>query len=225
LRLHFTVRLPFLGAGRFQLAPNLVRGQFGKILQREYPDAYRRYFAPVQAEKSGPSGFRDLPRPFVLRLAELESARFVMGVNLFEMNNPPLDLFTEVLTRVACESLGGAVLEGVEGTDRLDISLLPGTQMVTRVRVHFLTPAELKGISEPGFDALFSRIRDRVSLLRSLYGEGPLEIDFRAMGERARAIAMTRCELRHESSERYSRTQRSTHPLSGFTGVRNTKET
>ena len=216
-------------------AANLVRGQFGKILLREYPAAYRRYFAPIsgagfslrpasaapsrELQGQSPSGFRDLPRPFVLRLAELESARFVIGVNLFEMHDPPLILFRDVLTRVACEGLGASGLERVDGTERQNISLGPGTRNVTRVRVHFTTPTELKGVSEPDFGALFSRIRDRVSLLRALYGDGPLEIDFRAMGERARAIAMTRCELHQESAERYSRTQRGTHPLGGFTGV------
>jgi len=39
------------------------------------------------------------------------------------------------------------------------------------------------------------------------------------MGARARAIRMTRCELRHESAERYSRTQKAAHPLGGFTGI------
>ena len=41
---------------------------------------------------------------------------------------------------------------------------------------------------------MFARIRDRISTLRTLYGSGPLEIDFKAMGERAAAIRMTHCE-------------------------------
>ena len=44
---------------------------------------------------------------------------------------------------------------------------------------------------------MFTRIRDRISTLRSLYGSGPLEIDFKAMGERAAAIRMTRCEIQN----------------------------
>jgi hypothetical protein len=211
LRLHFLAGQPF--HGHEGTVANLVRGQFGKILKRERPDAYSRYFAPAQTQ--GPSGFRDPPRPFVLRIADPMS----IGVNLFETRDPPIDLFRNVLTRVACESLGAKGLERVEGTERLDISLLPETSNVTQVRIHFKTPTELKGASEPGFATLFSRIRDRVSLLRSLYGEGPLEIDFREMGNRARAIAMTRCDLRHENAARYSRSQEASHPLSGFTGI------
>jgi hypothetical protein len=223
LRLHFT-------AGRnLQVAQgtaaNLVRGQFGKILLREYPDAYSRYFAPAQEAGSGPSGFRDPPRPFVLRVAELEGAhidagaQFVIGVNLFEMREPPLDLFRDVLARVASESLGAAALERVEGTGKLNLSLLPRAERILRVRVHFMTHTELKGVDRPDFGPLFSRIRDRVSGLRALYGAGPLDIDFRAMGERAASILMTLCDVHQENSQRFSRSQKTPHPLGGFVGV------
>jgi hypothetical protein len=206
-------------------AANLVRGQLGKILLREHPEAYQRYFAPNSSPGAGPSGFRNPPRPFVLRVAELDGARievgekFVIGVNLFEMRQPPVDLFTEVLTRLACESLGASKLDHIEGTARRELSLEAGLQKVTRVRVHFLTPAEFKGASAPDFATLFTRIRDRVSLLRALYGDGPLEIDFRAMGERAREIVTTRCELHQARNQRYSRSQNAAHPMGGFRGV------
>jgi hypothetical protein len=160
----------------------------------------------------------------VLRVAELEGARlntgapFVIGVNLFEMRQPPIDLFRDVLTRVACQSLGAPTLERLEGVARLHLSLLPCGN-ASRVRVHFRTATELKGVSRPDFGSLFSRIRDRVSGLRALYGEGPLEIDFRAMGDRAAKIAMTRCELRQERSQRHSQTQGASHPLGGFVGL------
>jgi len=222
------LRLYFKAGRSLQIAngtaANLIRGQFGKILLREHPDDYARYFAPAQAAGTGPSGLRDPPRPFVLRVAELEGARiepgaaFVIGVNLFEMRQPPIDLFRDVLTRVACESLGAATLDRVEGTARLDLSVLPSGN-TTQARVHFLTATELKGVTRPEFGSLFSRIRDRVSGLRALYGEGPLDIDFRAMGNRAAQIVMTRCDLRQERSQRYSRTQGAAHTLGGFVGV------
>jgi hypothetical protein len=222
LRLHFKAgRNVHVANGT---AANLVRGQFGKLLLREHPDDYRRYFAPAQAVGTGPSGFRDPPRPFVMRVAELEGARidagapFVIGVNLFEMRQPPIELFRDVLTRVACESLGAPTLERVEGTARLDLSLLPSGK-ASRVRVHFRTATELKGVSRPDFGSLFSRIRDRVSGLRALYGDGPLDIDFRGMGDRAARIVIARCDLRQENSQRYSRSQKTSHPLGGFLGV------
>jgi hypothetical protein len=222
LRLHFSAgRTLQLAAGT---AANLVRGQLGKILLREYPDHHRRYFAPAQAAGEGPSGFRDPPRPFVLRVAELEGASieagvpFVIGINLFEMRQPPIDLFRDVLTRVARESLGASVLERLEGTTKLDLSLLPSAT-VTQVRVHFLTATELKGVSRPDFGSLFSRIRDRLSGLRAFYGDGPLDIDFRALGDRAAKIVMTRCDLRQQHSQRHSRIRGTSHPLGGFLGV------
>ena len=58
-----------------------------------------------------------------------------------------------------------------------------------------------------------------MSALRGLYGEGPLPIDFRAMGKRAAAVRMTRCDLRHVQGERRSGRTGQVHPLGGFIGV------
>jgi hypothetical protein len=91
-----------------------------------------------------------------------------------------------------------------------------------RVRVRFLTPTELKsarhGDVRPEFHVLASRIRDRVSTLRSLYGEGPLAIDFRAFGERAAKVKMTRCEIRRMDATRRSGRTGQVHPIGGFVG-------
>ena len=85
-----------------------------------------------------------------------------------------------------------------------------------------MTPTELKagsGLAErPEFGILAGRIRDRLSTLRELYGEGPLPIDFRAFGERARRIVMTRCELIQIDRVRKSSRTGQTHPLGGFLG-------
>ena len=61
-------------------------------------------------------------------------------------------------------------------------------------RVTFVSPTELKNHETPQFAPLFKRIRDRISTLRSLYGQGPLDIDFQAIGQRAATVRMTRCE-------------------------------
>jgi hypothetical protein len=94
---------------------------------------------------------------------------------------------------------------------------------VRRLRVEFVTPTELKSgdrlVARPDFGVLFSRARDRVSTLRALYGAGPLQIDFRAMGERALDVRMTRCDLRQvEAARRSSRTGQ-VHGLGGFVGA------
>jgi hypothetical protein len=116
---------------------------------------------------------------------------------------------------------GRAELRSAEA-DQVSIDLAPLGTAPPRVRVEFLTPAELKHEGEivrrPQFDILFARIRDRVSTLRELYGPGPLEIDFAAMGARAAAVRMTACGLRHLGLERHSSRTGQTHPIGGFTG-------
>jgi len=107
----------------------------------------------------------------------------------------------------------------------MTLSLAPDPQCaerVERVRVRFLTPTELKSgqhlAEKPEFGVLAGRIRDRLSTLRELYGEGPLEIDFRGFGERAARVKMTRCEIaRVEVARRSSRTGQ-VHPIGGFVG-------
>jgi hypothetical protein len=66
-------------------------------------------------------------------------------------------------------------------------------------RVRFVTPTELKSgqqlAERPEFGVVAGLIRDRLSALRELYGEGPLEIDFSGFGERAARVGMTRCKI------------------------------
>ena len=91
-----------------------------------------------------------------------------------------------------------------------------------RLRLRFVTPTELKSAGQvddrPEFGILFARLRDRISTLRALYGAGPLEIDFRAMGARAAAIQMSQCHLTHKAAERLSSRTGQRHSLGGFVG-------
>jgi hypothetical protein len=192
------------------VSSNLLRGAFGKSLHGIDLAAYGRYFKPEAS--AGPSGLRDSPRPFVLRAAHLEGARlaagdeFEIGINLFEMHDPPLELFR----RVVCAMLPAELLQTDERL--VTLSLTEG-EAAARVRVEFLTPTEIKGAERPDFAVVFARIRDRVSTLRALYGAGPLGIDFKAMGERAEGVRMTRCEIQHVAGAGVR------YPLGGFTGV------
>lgn len=138
--------------------------------------------------------------------------KFHFDVNVFDMRDPALAYFVLTFAQLAREGIGprrgraqliaSYVLSdaGVVGDKVFDgetfllkdppapISVgLEGVPGGTRrVSVRFRTPTELKGSEEcdgrPEFGVLFARIRDRVSTLRSLYGAGPLEIDFRGMG-------------------------------------------
>jgi CRISPR-associated endoribonuclease Cas6 len=187
---------------------NGLRGAFGSALRKIDAEAYARYFCPRTEAGSAPSGLADPPRPFVFRLAGPLEA----GLNLFLTREPEVELFKQAVAKMG-------TLRSVAGTERLRLSLSAAARPVHRLRVHFLTPTELKGADRPDFGILMARIRDRVSTLRELYGEGPLEIDFKAFGERASRISMTRCELVPVSAERTSRSTGQRHSLGGFTGL------
>jgi len=225
---------------------NILRGAFGNSFRgivcppdcpgaRDCPKRkscdYARIFEPAHPG-SGPSGLRDQPRPFVFRAAYLEGRtirpgeRFWFDVNLFETRNPPLDPFALAFARLAKEGLGPqrgrAELVSVEQRP-ISIPLLPDSAQTQALRVAFLTPTELKTgdrlVARPEFQVLFSRARDRVSTLRAMYGAGPLEIDFRAMGERAAEIRMTRCDLRQVDAQRRSSRTGQVHGIGGFVGI------
>jgi len=225
---------------------NILRGAFGTVFRRiacgaDCPGVkmckirescgYARIFEPVAAGR-GPSGFRDQPRPFVFRAAYLDGRtiqrdeRFWFDVHLFETRDPPLDSFAEAFARLAKNGLGPergrADLVSAEQRS-VSIDLNSPVMEAAAVRIEFRTPTELKGgdqlVGRPEFDVLFARARDRVGTLRSMYGAGPLEIDFQAMGERAARIRMTRSELRQvEATRRSSRTGQ-LHGIGGFVGV------
>jgi len=195
---------------------NLLRGTLGARLHGD-PDDYRKIFDPNLS--NGPSGMADPPRPFVFRARNLDGRTVTAGetfdfsVNLFDLRIA--DRFVEAMS-----GLKDARLAQVEQSKER-LNLVPGAKPVSTVAMEFLTPTELKTGEKiavrPDFPILFARIRDRISTLSALYGGGPLPIDFRAMGERAAAVQMTRCEIRNVDVNRRSGT--GTHPLGGFVGT------
>jgi hypothetical protein len=193
-------------------AANLLRGAFGMALDPAL-------FSPKLAE--GPSGLADPPRPFVFRCRHLDGVTVRAGAHFhFHLN-----LFLPSARDAVVEAFAGAIRERAElqnaSGDVVAVDLAPQAP-ASRVRVEFLTPAELKQdgrvVDRPEFAVLFARIRDRVSALRALYGPGPLEIDFAAMGARAAAVAMTACDLRPVDVERRSSRTGQTHPIGGCVG-------
>jgi hypothetical protein len=226
LRLRFTARESLhFPPGE---SANLLRGRLGKALMEASAADYARLFAPRR--KHGPSGLHDPPRPFVLRVAHLEGAHvpagagFEIGVNLFDTRAAALDSMNAAISAAMSGPVRGAVgSDLIEATARpLRLSLGPYARPVHGVRVQFVTPTELKNapsIPGPEFGVLFARIRDRVSALRSLYGAGPLPIDFRGMGRRAGTVRMTRSNVQLIEAQRLSRNTGLRHPLGGFIGV------
>lgn len=186
---------------------NLLRGAFGASLRAISLEGYQWYFAPENTG-SGPSGYRDSPRPFVFRLNQPG----LVQMNVFTSAQNALDLFCEALMGVRFLRSEACSIE------QLCLPLAPGAA-ASNIRVSFVTATELKGADEPQFGVLFARMRDRISTLRALWGEGPLEIDFRELGQRAEAIQMSRCELRRHEDRRTSKNTGQRHPLSGFMGT------
>jgi len=129
---------------------------------------------------------------------------------------PAAGLPEQIIYDSVTQNMAGAV-------DPVAVELDPLPSAPSKIRVEFLSPTELKHehriAARPEFPILFGRIRDRISTLRSLYGAGPLEIDFQGSGTRAAAVKMTACEGgRVEAERRSSRTGQS-HSIGGFVGV------
>jgi hypothetical protein len=173
---------------------------------------------------------------------------FHFDVHIFDVHDPALPYFVLAFAQLAREGLGpGRGRAELTSVDQLDLNearvaqVFDGEQFlmrelaapnvvdlsetperVGRVRVRFVTPTELKAghqvADRPEFGILAGRLRDRISTLRALYGAGPLEIDFYAMGERAAQVRMSRCDLRRAEVDRLSSRTGQRHPLGGFVG-------
>jgi hypothetical protein len=205
------------------------------------PGAYGRPSRGPRANGPRPSGLADWPRPFVLRTAHLEGATiedgssFHIGVHLFDLSSDAVSALAAAFARWGRHGLGPnrteALLTGVEGAvEPQQLFLSPSADPVRRIMVHFLTPTELKGQSllqgrsigaKPGlppFELLAARVRDRLSTLGALYGDGPLPIDFRGFAQRAAQVQTVGGAVHEVAAERRSRSTGQTHSLGGFVG-------
>jgi hypothetical protein len=135
----------------------------------------------------------------------------------------------QCVRRIAVAAFPGHILfEGATqmmagSIEPVSLDLDPASAAPQKIRVEFLSPTELKHehrvVNRPEFPILFGRIRDRISTLRRLYGQGPLDIDFQGSGVRAAAVRMTRCEGRRIEAERRSSRTGQSHSIGGFVGV------
>lgn len=177
-----------------------------------------------------------------------EGENFHFDVHIFDVHDPSLRYFVLAFAQLARGGLGpGRGLAELAAVDQLNsgggtvdrvfegerfhlgelaapicVDLSEAPKRVHHARVRFVTPTELKSehqvANRPEFGILFGRLRDRISTLRTLYGPGPLDIDFRAMGERAAAVRMTQCALKRTDADRLSSRSGQRHPLGGFVG-------
>jgi hypothetical protein len=175
-------------------------------------------------------------------------APFSFDLNLFDMRSPAIAYLVLSFAQLAHEGLGPSrgranlaqvsqvdeagepvarIYDGEsfllqQGPEPMELSLAPAPDRVDRVRVRFVTPTELKSgqqlADRPEFAVLAARIRDRLSTLRECYDDGPLALDFRAFGERAAQVRMTRCEMAKVDVARRSSRTGQVHPIGGFVG-------
>jgi hypothetical protein len=243
----YPLRFRFIASEAIHFPPgqsaNILRGSFGRILKKlscvpqcgdakncehRTACAYARLFEPASETGEGPSGLRDWPRCFVFRASHLDGVTigggepFQFNLNLFETREPVIERITQAFAELARQGLGPtrtkATLEGLDGRDLLHFGFAPCVHESRRIRIRFLSATELKGTQTPDFGGLFARVRDRISTLRRLYGAGPLDIDFKGLGERANLVTMRRCEIEQLNAERFSRRTGHKHSIGGFIG-------
>ncbi len=214
-------------------AGNVLRGALGTTLRSgdmERSDLGRSDLER-QPDSVKPSGLADPPRPFVLRAAHLDGKRFLPGetfsldVHVFDLRQPLREIFVSAFSEWARIGLGprrGRVelLGDEDAGTSISINLTAGPE-VSRCSLSFRTPTELKGNSSHNsmpFGVLFARVRDRISTLRSLYGEGPLPIDFQALADRAGLVRTVDCDLQYQDVPRRSSRTGAVHGIGGVTG-------
>ena len=172
---------------------------------------------------------------------------FHFDLNLFELQNPAIAYLVLAFAQLGREGLGpqrrpvdlvsvwqlgldgqpkarlfdGTSLNGTQAAPE-ELGLRAPSEAVEGVRLRFVTPTELKFAdtiaTKPEFGVVAARIRDRVSILLQTYGEGPPPIDFKAFGERAQGVKMTRCAVRQVDVERRSSRTGQVHSIGGFVG-------
>jgi hypothetical protein len=199
-------------------AANVFRGTLGALLHQTNKHAYNRIFAPKTF--SGPSGMHDPPRPFVFRPVAQHGCNFTLPVNVFDP-----DVIEDI--HIAFEALADsslrlrASLDEMRSSPPLQMSLAP-VDPANHIRVEFLTPTELKAagkvLRQPDFAVLLARSRDRISTLCSIY-QTELDLDHAALGEHAKSVTMTHCDVHQVEAWRESQRTGETHGLGGFVGV------
>lgn len=153
---------------------------------------------------------------------------FRFDVHLFSVDRELIAGFTRTFAEIASEGLGprrgrADLLALTNDLAPLSIDLTAPLNAPRRIRVDFLSPTELKHegkiVERPEFPILFGRLRDRIGTLRSLYGPGPLDIDFRASNARAASVRMIHCAMQRREVKRLSTRTGQTHSIGGFTGA------
>lgn len=177
-----------------------------------------------------PGGLSEPPRPFVLRAAHLDGKRFSPGASftfsahVFEVDGPVVASLKTACAGWADTGLGprrGRVeLLGTED-EVITIDLQSGPP-ASKCTLRFSTPTSLKGNpsrDDIPFGVLLARLRDRISALCTVYGNGPLDLDFPALAARASHVCTVRRDLHYRSVARRSSRTGAVHGIGGVVGT------
>ena len=214
-------------------AGNYFRGQFGITARglccpANCPGAatcelrkdclYANLFEPVPLV-AGPSGFANLPRPFVLRTEELNGKIFQPG-DVFRIR---MHLFGNDQALPLIE----LTFRNLERMELLEMKVVPVSIDLTpracaNVTLQFLTPTEIKWkeqmLHKPQVPALISRIRDRIAALSTFYGEGAPDWDYKNLADESETIRLVNHNVEMAFAERRSSRTGQRHGLGGFVG-------
>jgi hypothetical protein len=186
------------------LSANQIRGALGAKLytQREL---YSRWFDPQWS--AGPSGYRQPPRPFVLRCRRDE-------LTLITFQHEARTVLSDALTESLQAEIG----------DRNEVRMpFDGPPARGRLRIEFVTPTALKQsgeiVSEPYFDTLIERLAERVRALGCLYQRWPADLSLTDLVAEADWVDLKRHEWNARTAVR-RRSARSghVHELRGYVG-------
>lgn len=189
---------------------------------------YQRLFKPRWA--GGPSGYRDAPRPFVLRWRggdQLVARAQTVELDLFwfEPEDAPWRVFEQAF------SLAGAHGLGLKRTKfkliRLECytkvcSPLAGEPASGNLNVEFTTPTELKHsaavLDQPQFSPLIRRLAERVHALGTLYQQWPYDANYSDLLVEAQDVKLANWQWLRRETFRRSSSNGHLHSIGGFTG-------
>lgn len=190
---------------------NVLRGALGAALYSRQ-SLYSKWFDPHWHE--GPSGYRDAPRPFVLRAT-------AEGIDLitFEPSSSASEL--EDALQSAIRSVTGGTRIDVH--PRTDLQLpLEGPEKSGTLRIEFVTPLELKSkgeiIAEPRFPVLVERLAERVWVLGRLYQNWPEQSEVAHLIGKAQQVQSITHNWTRLEEQRHSARSAQLHSIGGFTG-------
>jgi hypothetical protein len=113
-------------------------------------------------------------------------------------------------------------VKGINSSEWIESRINQLTSEHGRLTVSFLTPTFLRAdgqvIREPEFHQIFKRLRDRINALSTFFGDGPLDVDFRGLGERSEKIRKVGGRFEWLDRARTSTKTGQRHELSGFVG-------